>query len=471
MTTCKPTPGHRPLLLAIFASTALAFLLPSIVESKDTKKKEESPEITVSGRDPMAYADAAAMYLVPERNRLDDLTARAILADLEASLAQGDPWSTPLWTQLDRLRASTLSPQVVGELQHVAQKLVAPAMTPRKSETKTAKRAFEEGNQQYETERYAEAIESYRLALKNYPTFWDAWNNLGLAEMRYDNDVVAVFVFSALEKNKPEYVGATINLSVCLERLDQVDAAYEAASRVAEAPIQMPMARYNMAWFENARGDYLSAQTHLEEATEPVPGYTVAERLRVINLLESGQSIEVEEQKALPEIDENRGPPEITTFPVVGSRADAYSGDVVVTEIPGGSQVVVSEKSGDWYSFYWPVDYRKRRLWIHGADLGKDDVVIAASDIEPFIGTWNGRWGTVTEKGLKIEEVDGKPKVTMQSDTAWDEKIEDGRLSFRVRVGGSGWELIYALKPVPEGLELEVFRVRDSKTIAGMLKK
>ena len=449
----------------------LVFFMQGLVDAEDSKEKEEAPQITVSGRDPMAFADAAAMYTLAERNQLDDLTARTLLADLEASLGHGDPWSTQLWMQLDRLHASTVSPQMIGELQRVAQQLEAPVMEPQESEIKAAKRAFENGNQEYEAERYDDAIESYRSALENYPPFWDAWNNLGLAEMHYDNDVVAVFVFSALEKNNPEYAGATINLSVCLARLDQADAAYEAASRVAEAPIQMPMAQYNLAWFENARGEYGSAQTHLEEATEPVPGYPVAERLRAINSMESGQSLEAEEQKTLPEIDENQELPEITSWPVVGSRADAYSGDVVVAEIPGGSRLVISEKSGDWHSFYWPVDNRKRRLWIHGADLDNDDVVIAASDIQPFIGTWNGRWGTVSEKGLKIEEVDGHPKVTMQSDTAWDEKIEDGRLSFRVRVGGSGWELIYTLKPVPEGLALEVFRVRDSKMIAGMLKQ
>jgi len=470
MTTCKPTPSSRTLLLMIIVMTALVFSLQGLVEAKDTNEKEEAPQFAISGRDPIAFADAAAMYSLPERNQLDDLIARAILADLEASLVQGDPWSTQLWTQLDLLRASSVSSQIVGELQHVAQKMVAPATPPPKSRTKAAIRAFENGNEQYETRQYDEAIESYRSALEDHPRYWDAWNNLGLAEMHNGNDLVAVFVLSALEKNNPEYAGATINLSVCLERLDQADTAYEAASRVAEAPIQMPMVQYNMAWFENSRGNYESARTHLEEATEPIPGYAVAEWLHAINSMESGQSLEADEQEALPEADENQGIPEIASWTVVGSRADAYSGDVVVTEIPGGSRLVISEQAGDWYSFYWPVDNRKRRLWIQGADLGKD-LVVASGDIEPFVGTWSGRWGTVTEKGLKIEDAGGRPKVTMRSDTAWDEKIEDGRLSFRVRVGGSGWEMIYTLKPVPEGLELEVFRVRDSKTMTGMLKK
>jgi tetratricopeptide (TPR) repeat protein len=456
----------------IIAVMTLVFSLQGLVEAKDEKEeeKEEAPQFTVSGRDPMAFVDATAMYASSGQKVLDDPTARALLVDLEASLREGGPWSTQLWVQLDRFRASSVSTESVGELRQVAEKLVAPVTTPPKSQAKAAMRAFEKGNIQYETEKYGEAIVSYRSALENHPTFWDAWNNLGLAEMHNGNDLVAVFVFSALEKNNPEYAGGTINLSVCLERLDQADAAYDAASRIAEAPVQMPMAQYNMAWFENSRGNYESARTHLSEATEPVSGYAVAEWLHAINSMESGQSIGADEQEALHQADQSQGTPAITSRPVIGSRADAYSGEVVVTEIPGGSQLVISEKAGDWYSFYWPVDNRKRRLWIQGADLGNDEAV-AAGDIEPFIGTWSGRWGTVTEKGLRIEDVDGRPKVTMRSDTAWDEKIEDGRLSFRVKVGGSGWEMIYTLNPVPEGLELEVFRVRDSKTITGMLKK
>jgi hypothetical protein len=285
------------------------------------------------------------------------------------------------------------------------------------------------------------------------------------------NHLVAVFVLSALEANNPRYAGGPINLSVCLERLGQADDAYDAASRAAEAASEMPMARYNMAWFENSRGNYESARTHLEVATDPIPDYAVADWLHVINSMESGQSVESEKRGVLPGAGEIQNMPEITSLPVLGSRAGAFAGDAEVTEIPGGTRLVISEKAGDWYAFYWPVDNRKRRLWMHEADLSNDDVVIAAAIIKPFIGTWSGRWGTVTEKDLKIEEVDGRPKVTMRSDTAWDEKIADGRLSFRVRVGGSGWELIYTLKPVPEGLELEVFRPRDGKTITGILKQ
>jgi len=473
MATLMSISGRRRSPLTIIVAVVVAFSLQSLGEAKDNKeeKTEEAPVFAVSGRDPMAFSDAEAMYAMTDRVPLDEETAKAIVAELDSRLQQGDAWTERLWSSLDQLRGSSASSKIVGLIQQVARKLVVPVATPPKSDAKVAKRLFEEGNQWYEAGQFGKATDSYRSALEHHPSCWDAWNNLGLVEMHQGNDLVAVFLLSALKQNNPRYAGGPINLSVCLERLDQGDAAYDVASKVVENAPLMPMAHYNAAWFENSRGDYEGATAHLAKATEPLPDYTVADWLQAVNMMESGQSLDAEEWDALPGSVEKPGIPEITTLPVVGSRADAFSGDQVVTEIPGGTDLVISEKSGDWYSFYWPVNNRKRRLWINELDLVNDVPVVAEADLGPFIGIWNGRWGTVTEKDLKIESVNGQPKVTMRSDTAWDEKIEDGRLTFRVRVGGSGWELVYTLTPVPEGLELEVFRERDGKTIAGMLKR
>ena len=152
------------------------------------------------------------------------------------------------------------------------------------------------------------------------------------------------------------------------------------------------------------------------------------------------------------------------------ATADAYSGNTLVDEIPEGSQLVISEKAGDWYAFYWPVDNAKRRLWIHQASLGSQTFV-AHNDLNPFLGTWNSKWGNVTERGIRIEEVNGRPKVTMDGWRVWDEKLENGVLSYRKKGGASNWEFVYTLTSKANKIELEVFRVHDQARFSGELSK
>ncbi len=521
---------------AMLASMATPAQGPHKIGKKEQKEKKETPQYAVSGRDPKAFVDAAALFAPPSQKRLDDLAAKIALADLETSFKTGDPWSPQLWVQLDRLRAVGVSPRLVEALRHTAQKMevadrplrgskVLPTAssgaiatgfallavvvgglmlgyseggTKRRMagvifgagiaigalsflgllfasrenavEVAAAKQPFEQGNGYYEAGRFDKAVESYRVALKDYPAFWDAWNNMALAEMHCNNDLVALFLLSALTKNNPRYAGGSINLSVCLERLGQDATAYEIAAAVTNEHSQMPMANYNMAWFENSRGKYEVANTYLSKALESVSDYTVSKWLRTINSMESGRTITADELKALPPGDQSQGIPKILTRPVKLATADAYSGNTLVDEIPEGSQLVISEKAGDWYAFYWPVDNAKRRLWIHQASLGSQTFV-AHNDLNPFLGTWNSKWGNVTERGIRIEEVNGRPKVTMDGWRVWDEKLENGVLSYRKKGGASNWEFVYTLTSKANKIELEVFSVHDQARFSGELSK
>lgn len=455
---------------AMLASTATPAKNVHQRPKTEKKEKKETPQYTVSGRDPKAFVDAAAMFAPSSQKRLDDLTAKTALADLETSFKTGDPWSPELWVQLDRLRAVGVSPRLVEALRHTAQKMAVPDSAPSQSKALAAKQAFEQGNRHYEAGRFDQAIASYRVALTSHPTYWDVWNNMALAEMHSNNDLVALFVLSALTKNNPQYAGGSINLSVCLERLGQDATAYEIAAAVTREHSQMPMANYNMAWFENSRGKYEVANTYLSKALESVSDYTVSKWLQTINSMESGRTITADELKALPRGDQSQGVPKIVSKSVNLATADAYSGNTLVDEIPEGTQLVISEQAGDWYAFYWPVDNAKRRLWIRQASLGSQ-IFVAHNDITPFLGIWNSKWGNVTDRGIKIEEVNGRPKVTMDGWRVWDERLENGVLSYRKKGGPSNWEFVYTLTAKPHKIALEVLRVRDQARFSGELSK
>jgi tetratricopeptide (TPR) repeat protein len=264
-----------------------------------------------------------------------------------------------------------MSTRRVQSLQNVAQKMIIQDTRMSSDKSTAASRAFKQGNRLYEAGKIEQAIESYRSALSYDPSHWDVWNNLALAEMHKNNDLVALFLLSALTKSNPKYSGASVNLSVCLERLGQDAAAYEVAADLASARTLMPMAQYNMAWFKNSRGKYNSANSYLEKALAIIDGYSVAKWLQAINNMESGRNITDDEMKWLPPTDQTQGIPRVETSSVIVDRADATSRDSLVARIYKGTHIIVSRRSGDWYGFYWPVDDTKRLLWAKKASFGE----------------------------------------------------------------------------------------------------
>ncbi len=348
----------------------VAITISCATASKTEREKKEAPQYTVSGRDPKAYVDAAAMLAPSSQTQLDDSTAQTILADLDKAIQGGTPWSLQLWTQLDRLRAVSMSKPLSEQLKQIALKMVVSSKTPSAADASAATQAFKEGNTHYEAGQFDKATESYRAALGKQSGFWDAWNNMALAEMHNNNNLVALFEFASLTKNAPKYTGAAINLSVCLERLGLSESAYDVATAAVREHSQLPMAQYNKAWFENSRGNYDATRNHLSKATGSISDYAVAKWLQTINTMEAGRSIGAEDMKALPAGDQAQPTPKIVRKPVSVAMVDAYAGDTVVAKIPKGSLLAVSEKAGDWLAFYWPVKNVKHRLWIHQASLG-----------------------------------------------------------------------------------------------------
>jgi len=301
---------------------------------------------------------------------LDDAAADAVLANLEKAMRKDSPWSSSLFMQLDRLRSFRVSPSQIQKMQRIAQMLTVKDRKPSREKSDAAKQAFEQGNRQYEAGRFLQAIESYRISLKNRSAHWDAWNNMALAEMHANNDLVSLFLLWSLIKNNPSYTGGAVNLSACLERLGQDDLAYETAVALVSGREQIPMLQYNLAWFENLRGDYQSASTRLAQALTTELDYPAARWLRALNSMESGNSITAEELLAFPQRDRSLGIPKILTKSVKASSADAYSGKDAAAHIPAESRLLISQEDGDWCAVYWPVENVKRRLWVNKEVFG-----------------------------------------------------------------------------------------------------
>lgn len=99
-----------------------------------------------------------------------------------------------------------------------------------------------------------------------------------------------------------------------------------------------------------------------------------------------------------------------------------------------------------------------------------DKVGAAGNDLNPFLGRWNARWADIVND-VTVEVEDGRPKVTISDSVISGEKFECGILSYKRTVRESGYEFVDKVVSKPNGLGLEVFRMRDGKTFLGKLTK
>ncbi len=472
-------------------------------QPKKGQIKEETPRLEMVGRDPRAFADAKAMYDRAPTTPLDDTVAGALLDDLERALS-GRDGRTPLSPQfvpaLGKLRQTSMSPTMIERLRRVAG-AGATTVSPRPHDATAANAAFIAGNTAYENGRFLEAIDAYERALQAHPTFSDAWNNLALAEMHRGNDLLALFLFEALAKSAPRYAGTKINLTVCLERMGRSDEAHKSAVELTRGGPNLPLALYNLAWLENARGNSPQATGALGRAIAVFADYPLALWLRGVNTLESGKAITAEQAQPFPPSERSSA---LSAKPVIWLThvpTDAFDGAGVAATIPAEQFLVVSEKRGDWTAVYWPIEGVKHRLWIRGAPTNsqpRSDAAPSRSTSRPalapapptpvpaparippgkpltldaFVGTWGERWADINNPGsITIQSVNGTPRVTMSNIwRVWGETFQDGQLVFRKRGGSSNWEFEYRIGLSDRGvLELRIHRVHDNRDFVGEL--
>ena len=276
--------------LPLIAVSVFLLIWPGIALSKSKKEEEkkETPEYSVSGRDPKAFADASAMFAIPDQTSLDEQAAKMLISKLGTAARNEKLWSPDIWLKLNSLRSVKIPLSEIQSLRTAARMISVEDKYPSAQKVKSAKKAFDEGNKYYKSGNFNQSIQSYRTALEEYPAYWDAWNNLSLAEMHNNNDLVAFFLLSALTWSNSKYVGGLINLSVCMERLGLYTEAYDVAGSWSLLKTKIPMVHYNMAWFENFRGQYNSADGYICKALDSVNDYDIAKRLQAINTMESG---------------------------------------------------------------------------------------------------------------------------------------------------------------------------------------
>jgi tetratricopeptide (TPR) repeat protein len=127
-----------------------------------------------------------------------------------------------------------------------------------------------EANSNYKDSDFYKASNRYIDAIREFPDFLDARNNLALSEMHCNKDVNALLELEIIRNSDTSYIPAIINLTVLYERLGLSNKADSMARMIYKLRKDIPIASYNAAWFLNKNKDYAASNKILEKNHESV---------------------------------------------------------------------------------------------------------------------------------------------------------------------------------------------------------
>lgn len=132
-----------------------------------------------------------------------------------------------------------------------------------------ARTAFSNGNRLYKAKNFNAASRDYISALRRFPRYDDARNNLALSQLHLGYDVWAQLEWMILSERNERYVPALINLSVLYERMGMTDQSRKTAHRAMGLQNQAaPAALFNVAWHHNRDGELTAAHEILARISE-----------------------------------------------------------------------------------------------------------------------------------------------------------------------------------------------------------
>jgi tetratricopeptide (TPR) repeat protein len=209
------------------------------------------------GKDPLAFASAEQMHnTAPDADF--DQRAAALISVVDEALAAGETLEgSKAWAALIQLEPYRKTVQV----QAAAQKWVK-AVNLSATQPLTDPETFRQGNSEYRRS-LEKASEIYKKALLESANHMDSRNNLGLAQMHLNHDLVAQLELEICRVNFQEYIPALINLTVVYERLGQFDAARKNADLAYAKEKELASVVFNDAWYQSITGDWNASDKEL----------------------------------------------------------------------------------------------------------------------------------------------------------------------------------------------------------------
>lgn len=260
-------------------------LFPSFFHAQ-TQKDEESQTLGFSLRDIFAFETASDMYPETPQSPYSE-KAEKLLNEITTYL-DTNPNATiehkDVWGKLIQLEPYRTTEQVQKAIkpwiERTASQLPDLKDTALKEKMIAISKAYKE-----EDFKKTAVLCLQVSSRRNY----DARNNLALALMHLNYDLAAQVELEILKNINSDYLPGLINLTVVYERLGKEREAKVLAERVKTLTdmrhIDLPMSRFNAAWYLNKEGRYAAADKILSDPVAlkdtVIPKYNA---LRTLNL-------------------------------------------------------------------------------------------------------------------------------------------------------------------------------------------
>jgi hypothetical protein len=239
--------------------TLLVSFAPLKVKAQNSNEERKK----IDFYDKHAYKTASDMYAVAETMPFDE-DAYALIKEITRMINQGLPIENNIiWKNLQELEPYRMTPRVQAAVKIWVEASAKRIQT--QSVKQVALTSLQSVSQAYNSRDFEKTVQASKTILSDAPKHFDIRSNMALALMHQNRDLCAQIELEIIHKLSDKHVPSLLNLTVLYERMKLRREAEEMVSTLKwlseNKKIDIPMARYNDAWFQFQNGNSRYANT------------------------------------------------------------------------------------------------------------------------------------------------------------------------------------------------------------------
>lgn len=247
-------------VFAIFIILVSFSIFHAKAQSSDVETK------TMHMFDQYAYKTAVDMYAVADTLPYSK-DADVLIKNISGKIDQGlSIENETIWTNLQKLEPYRMHHKVQAAVKTWVDKSVRKISTQSTSKQVTLS-VLQSASQAYKSGHFEHAVQEYKNILSGAPKHSDVRSNMGLALMHLNKDLCAQIELEIVAKLYDTHLPAQINLVVVYERMKLSKNAENLVTKLSSlansSNLDVPMVRFNAAWYRFQSGDYIFANTLL----------------------------------------------------------------------------------------------------------------------------------------------------------------------------------------------------------------
>ena len=246
----------------IIATLVLLTSLSPFIMAQNTN--EEYQRIDFS--DKFAFKTAIEMYEVAETKPYGE-EAEILIKRITDKINQGLAIEhESIWDNLEKLEPYRKHPEIQDAVRTWVDRC-AQKISGQKTGGTVTLSMLQAASKAYNAREFAKSVQECKSILKNMPNHCDIRSNMALALLHLNKDLCAQIELEITLKVCDSHIPAMLNLTVVYERLDMRNDAEEMVAVLTllsnKKHIDIPLARFNAAWFQFQDGNSHYADTLL----------------------------------------------------------------------------------------------------------------------------------------------------------------------------------------------------------------